>query len=158
MPLVKCRTLFNEEKYVPSETMIQRPSVYGFVVVERKLLVARAQHTKRYVLPGGGIHKGEPIHEALRREIREETGIEVEVSEFLHFETDFFYYDPLDMAIHGFLFYYRCLPLSTELQTVDYPAEEGLEMPLWVDISSLSADDFQTHGQITMSILNRLSA
>jgi len=156
MSLVKCRTLFNEEKYVPSESMIQRPSVYGFIIHNRQLLVAKAQYTQRYVLPGGGIEKGEAIHSALLREIREETSIEVEVKEFLHFETDFFYYDPLELAIHGFLFFYRCTPLSIELITPEYPSDEGLELPLWVSIDNLSAEAFQTHGDLTMTLLTRL--
>jgi 8-oxo-dGTP pyrophosphatase MutT (NUDIX family) len=156
MALVKCRTLFNKEKYIPSELMIQRPSVYGFVIHDRKLLIAKATHTQRYVLPGGGIEKGEAIDLALMREIKEETGIEVEVGDFLHFETDFFYYDPLDLAIHGFMFFYHCIPLTTELKIPDYPPEEGLEMPMWVDTADLRADHFQSHGEMTMKLLMRL--
>lgn len=157
MPLVKCRTLFNQEKLVPADSMIQRPSVYGLIVHNRQLLVAKAQHTQRYVLPGGGIDKGESIEDALKREIREETGIEVQVGAFLHFQTDFFYYDPMELAIHGFMFYYHCIPLTTELITPDYPPDEGLEMPLWVDIASLQAESFQSHGDITMNLLLQLS-
>jgi 8-oxo-dGTP pyrophosphatase MutT (NUDIX family) len=156
MPLVKCRTLFNKVKWVPHETMIQRPSVYGLVIHNQQLLVAKAHDTQKYVLPGGGIEKGEAIHAALIREIREETGIEVEVEDFLHFETDFFYYDPLDLAIHGFLFFYRCFPRSIELNTPDYPPDEGLEMPLWVEIASLEEDAFQTHGETIMKMLSLL--
>ncbi len=158
MQRVKCRTLFNKEKYVDAASMLQRPSVYGFILNGAQLLVAQAQYTGKYVLPGGGIEKGEAIDMALRREVREETGISVEVGEFLHFETDFFYYDPLDLAIHGFLFYYRCAPLSTEINIPDYPADEGLEKPLWVDIAKLQQDDFQTHGNLTMTLLTRLLA
>ena len=158
MSLVKCRTLFNEEKYVPSESMIQRPSVYGFIIHKQQLLVAKAQYTKRYVLPGGGIEKGEAIDAALKREIREETGIGVEIKEFLHFETDFFYYDPLELAIHGFLFFYHCIPLSIELNPPDYPPDEGLELPMWVDIANLQTDKFQTHGETTMKLLVSLTS
>ncbi len=107
MTLVKCRTLFNETRFVPADSLIQRPSVYGIVLHERRVLVAQARSTRKYVLPGGGIEKGEPVEAALRREVWEETGVEVEVGEFLHFETDLFYYDPLDLALHGFLFFYR---------------------------------------------------
>ena len=156
MKRVKCRTLFNKEKYVDAETMIQRPSVYGLIVDDRKLLVVRALHTQRFVLPGGGIEKGEPIDIALLREVKEETGIAVEVGEILHFETDFFYYDPLDLVFHGFLFFYHCVPLSTEIVVPDYAPDEGLEMPLWVDISQLHKDAFQSHGEMTMTLLDRV--
>ncbi|MFN8527311.1 MAG: NUDIX domain-containing protein [Anaerolineae bacterium] len=152
---VKCRTLFNGEKIVEAETLIQRPSVYGIVIHDGKLLVVRAHYTQRYVLPGGGIEKGEPIHDALIREIREEAGIPVSVAEFLHFETDFFYYDPADLAIHGFLFFYRCEPLSTQVGDVHYEPDEGLDEPLWVDITSLSAGAFQGHGDLIMRLVHR---
>jgi 8-oxo-dGTP pyrophosphatase MutT (NUDIX family) len=156
MSLVKCRTLFNDSVLVPAESMIQRPSVYGLTIQDKKLLVAKAQYTKKYVLPGGGINPGEEIHAALIREVKEETGIDVEVEEFLHFETDFFYYDPLDLAIHGFLFYYRCKPLSTEIAVHDCPPEEGLEMALWVNTTNLKSSDFQTHGSLTLELISRL--
>lgn len=130
--------------------------MYGVVIHENKLLVVRAEHTKRLVLPGGGIEKGEAIDVALKREIVEETGIDVEVGAFLHFETDFFYYDPLDLAIHGFLFFYRCAPLTIDLVMPDYPPEEGLEMLLWVEIPTLNEQAFQTHGQTTMHLLAQL--
>lgn len=158
MSLVKCRTLFNEEKYVPAESMIQRPSVYGFVIHNRQLLVAKGQYTKRYVLPGGGINKGENIQSALMREIREETGIDVEVGKFLHFETDFFYYNPLELAMHGFLFFYHCKPRSFQLSDLGHEPDEGLEMPLWVDIADLQAEEFQSHGEMTMKILMELTS
>lgn len=156
MPLVKCRTLFNEEKYVPAESLLQRPSVYGLVIHDQQILVAKTSYTKRYVLPGGGVQKGEALDLALIREIREETGIVVQVGPFLHFETDLFYYDPLELAIHGFLFFYRCYPLSIELELPDYPPEEGLERPMWIKISSLQAEQFQSQGETIMRLVSGL--
>jgi 8-oxo-dGTP pyrophosphatase MutT (NUDIX family) len=151
--LIELRTLYNQTKLVPVETLVQRPAVYGIVRQNGKLLVALSEFTGLYVLPGGGIEKGEDIEAALMREIREETNIVVEVGEFLHFITDLFYYDPQDLAIHGFMFYYACKPLSIELITPDYPAIEGLIKPLWVDIDDLSAADFQAHGEIILGLV-----
>ena len=50
-----------------------------------KLLVAIKTFYPRgaYRLPTGGIHHGEPIHEALLRETKEETGLETAVRRFL---------------------------------------------------------------------------
>ena len=155
MTLVQCRTLFNETKYVPAETLILRASVYGIVLHEQKLLVGKARSTQKYVLPGGGIEKGEAVDAALKREVWEETGIVVEVREFLHYQTDFFYYDPFDMAFHSFMFFYRCQPITTVLNPPEYPPEEDLDFPLWADIEQLSADAFQGHGEMTMGLIQR---
>lgn len=157
MTLIKCRTLYNETKFVPADSLIQRPSVYGLILHQHQILVARTSHTQKLVLPGGGIHKGEETTTALKREVMEETGIDIEVDKFLHFETDFFYYDPLDLAIHGFLFFYRCTPLSTVLGKPDYPVEEDLDFPLWVDINTLNEDSFQSHGKMTLDLISRLT-
>lgn len=158
MPLVKCRTLFNETKFVPAETMIHRPSVYGIVLHEHRVLLGKAKTTHKYVIPGGGIEKGEAIEDALRREVWEETGLMVEVGEFLHFETDFFYYDPWEMAFHGFLFFYHCTPVTTELSRVEYPPEEDLELARWVDLADLNPDSFQAHGERTIRLIERCLA
>lgn len=155
MTLIKCRTLYNEEKLVPADTMVQRPSVYGIILHDAKILLAKTAHTSKYVLPGGGIHKGEDVQAALIREVKEETGIEVSGGEFLHFETDFFYYDPLDVAIHGFLFYYRCEPLTFEIPSLDLPSDEDLVSASWVEVHRLTGASFQTHGETTMDLLRR---
>src|SRR5689334_16958898 len=137
--LVQCHTLFNETKFVPAASLMQRPSVYGIVLHEQKVLVAKSRLTQKFMLPGGGIEKGEAIDAALKREMWEETCVQVEVDAFLDFTTDFFYYDPMDLAIHGFLFYYHCVPLTLELNPPEYPPEEDLELPLWSEVADLSA-------------------
>ena len=153
MDYVECRTLYNQTKLVPTKSLIQRPSVYGLVLNGDQLLLAKAQSTQKYVLPGGGIELGEQVEAALKREVWEETGITVEVGAFLHFHTDLFYYDPMELALQGFLFYYRCTPLTTTLNPPPYPPEEDIEQPLWVDVASLHADDFQAHGAVVMDLL-----
>jgi 8-oxo-dGTP pyrophosphatase MutT (NUDIX family) len=158
MKLIPCHTLYNETRWVPADSLIQRPSVYGLIVHDGQLLVAEASYTHKYVLPGGGIDPGETIEAALKREVAEETGLHIDVGPFLHFETDFFYFDPLDVAIHGFLFYYQAYTRDTALPTLEYPAEEGLDRPLWVDIRSLRPDAFQTHGPLTLDLIARITA
>jgi 8-oxo-dGTP pyrophosphatase MutT (NUDIX family) len=88
----------------------------------------------------------------------EETGIQVEVGAFLDFTTDFFYYDPLDLALHGFLFYYHCTPVTLALNPPEYPPEEDLEFPLWAEVVNLNAESFQGHGEMTMKLIERCLA
>ncbi|MFC1959904.1 NUDIX domain-containing protein [Chloroflexota bacterium] len=157
MQTVECRTLYNETKQVPVEDLEVRPSVYGLIIHEGQILLALATYSQKLVLPGGGIDKGEPILVALKREVWEETGLTVQVGQFLHFEEDFFYYDPLDMAIHGYLFYYHCQPLTFDLPSIEYPPEEGLDRPLWVDIATLEPASFQAHGATTLRLIQQLA-
>ena len=62
------------------------PSVGVLVVKDRRALLVQRGHEPsagRWTIPGGVIEVGESIHEAGRRELREECGIEVEVGRHL---------------------------------------------------------------------------
>ena len=155
MPLIECRTLFNQKKLIPLDKLVQRPSAYGIILSEGQILLAKATITQKYVLPGGGIEIGESNEVALRREVWEETGAEVEVARLLHFETDFFYYDPLDSAVHGFLVFYQCFVTKLAFSQPNYPPEEDLDMALWVDIADLKAEAFQSHGEIALRLIEQ---
>jgi len=74
--MIECTTLYGEKKLVPAESLLFRPSVYGFIEANGKILVMKMKSNGKYTLPGGGIEKGETILAALKREIKEEVGIE----------------------------------------------------------------------------------
>jgi len=66
----------------------QRPLVgVGAVIIENDevLLVKRAKEPKAnfWTIPGGLIELGETIHDALKREIREECQVEIELKEII---------------------------------------------------------------------------
>ncbi len=72
----------------PPRRYPERPVVgVGAVVCEagRVLLVERNQepHQGTWSLPGGVLELGEPLAEGLRREIREETGLEIRILELV---------------------------------------------------------------------------
>lgn len=55
--------------------------IYGIIEQNKKILLirkSRGPYTGLLDLPGGRPHHGEPLLEALRREIQEETGIETD--------------------------------------------------------------------------------
>lgn len=51
----------------------------GRILLARR---ARAPAQGLYTLPGGGVETGETLHQAVRREVREETALEIEIVGF----------------------------------------------------------------------------
>ncbi len=130
-----------------------RPSAYGIVIRDGKILLCKTRSTGKYVLPGGGVEVGETLEQALCREMMEECGIEVEVLKpFRHFQETFFFYEPLNQAWQCYLFVFVCKPLTHEL--VRYDLEDDSIEPTWVDPSSLKEEDFQIFGEEILTFLS----
>jgi len=85
-----------------------------------------------WVMPGGKIGLGEPIMEALKREVYEEVGIEVEVQELIDV---FEHLTPGEDNYHFVILYYRCRPLYCDIRHNE--AEVGAVA--WVERSELAA-------------------
>src|SRR5438105_3497655 len=56
-----------------------RIGVYAVILNEGGVLLAHRRDIDWWNLPGGGMEAGETVDEALCREVREETGLEVEI-------------------------------------------------------------------------------
>jgi len=158
MPAVECITLHGHKRMVREEGLVLRPAAYAIVVHDGKVLLLRLGATGKYHLPGGGVKTGERIRDTLKRELVEETGIEIEVGKLAHFEELFFCYDPSDTAYHGLHFYYICKPKTSRLLGDDQVDDESAEKPRWVDIQSLQAQDFQIHGDIILDLCRTVAA
>jgi 8-oxo-dGTP diphosphatase len=151
--MVQCRTLYGHTKLIPVEKLRFRPSAYAIAVHDNNILLVKMRSTGAYCLPGGGIHLGERIEDGLKREVKEETGVELIVQQLAHFRDDFFYYDPSNEAFHSFLFFYVCKPVTTDLISDDQVEDIEAEMPRWVEICTLKAEYFYNDGETIMSIL-----
>ena len=62
-----------------TETTRQRAAVV-ILSADRILLIHRFKHGREYyIIPGGGVEPGETVEQAALREIREETGLEIQL-------------------------------------------------------------------------------
>ncbi len=62
-----------------TSTHVFRIGVFAVIEDAGKVLLARRRDIGWWNLPGGGMEAGETVDDALRREIREEVGIEVHI-------------------------------------------------------------------------------
>lgn len=67
----------------PVDLAIFRVGVSALIFEEKKVLMGLRRDIGWWNLPGGGVDSGETVDEALRREVREETGLEVEVGKLV---------------------------------------------------------------------------
>jgi ADP-ribose pyrophosphatase YjhB (NUDIX family) len=56
------------------------PAVTAVITDDDRLLLIHRTDNDRWALPGGGVELGETVSDAVRREVKEETGIDVEVT------------------------------------------------------------------------------
>lgn len=86
--IISCRDIDGNIFEVPASELKFRPSVYGIIIQDNKVLLSK--QWDGYDFPGGGIELGETIEEALKREVWEETGLKVEKGQFVACEESFF--------------------------------------------------------------------
>src|SRR6266568_4306337 len=60
-----------------------RIGVYALIFNGESILLAHRRDIDWWNLPGGGMEAGETVDEAIIREVREETGLEVEVDQLV---------------------------------------------------------------------------
>jgi nucleoside triphosphatase len=104
---------------------------------EDKLFLMRSHKWRdMYVIPGGHIELGERMEEALRREILEETGLEIYDVQFLAYQ-EFIYDEAFWKRRHFIFFDYVCKTGSSEVTLNDEAqeyvwatVEEALQLPI----------------------------
>ncbi len=117
-----------------------RPGAYGLVFNEQgQILVVENTVNKRYEFPGGGVDIHEPFEAGLIREVWEETGLRVEIDEFILFDDEFFL-TPSGRHWHTIKCFYRCHVIHGEMRNTILE-EEPLENPQWIAPSILTKDN-----------------
>jgi 8-oxo-dGTP diphosphatase len=128
---------------VPSDELQWRPSAYGIVIKDNRVLLSK-QFGSKYDLPGGGIDLGEDLKAGVMREVKEETGIDVDNPQALGIENSFFHAAHASKnSYHSILVYYVCNYIGGELSTdgFDEYEKQYADMAEWIPVSSI--DDIE---------------
>lgn len=91
MTLITCIDSTGKTYTFEESVYVERPSVYGMLLLDDELLLVKDTWGKKWGLPGGGIDSGESEEEALVREFQEETKIEIQVKEKLFSDVSYFF-------------------------------------------------------------------
>jgi ADP-ribose pyrophosphatase YjhB (NUDIX family) len=127
-----------------------RVRVCGICIQEDKLLLVNLKNVTKggdlWCPPGGGMHFGESAPETLKREFREETGLEIEVGEML-FVNEF-----IGNSLHAVELFFEVKIISGKLQKGHDPE---LEEQVLAEVAFLSFADVQKYKSIELHNLFR---
>ena len=115
--------------------------VGAVVIDDDKLLVIKDRIWQKYKLPGGHIDDSENISNALKREVYEETGIEVEFESIISLG----HFSPAQFGESNLYVVCRATALSKEINIID---DEEIMDAKWIDIQEyLTCEDVHSYNK-----------
>lgn len=146
MKKIICIDRHGKKHEVPKDELIWRPSVYGIVIKDGKILLSK--QWDGYDFPGGGVGIPEATKDALVREVKEETGLDVTVGRLVACEDSFYQRLSDDTkksgSLHSILIYYLCKVTGGELSISGIAEDEKkyVSMPEWVPLDDIDRIKF----------------
>jgi len=120
---------------------------------EGKLLLVKTHKWKgNYTIPGGHVELGESLIEALKREILEETGLELIKSEFLCYQ-EFIYDECFHQKKHFIFFDFICHVKSGQVQ-LNNEAQDFV----WVDVKEAYSYPIDPYLKYSLDIIQDQAA
>lgn len=120
--------------------------VYGFIIHDGEILISEEYHYNTFMrkFPGGGMEEGEEPQNCLKRELKEELGLNLEVEERV-FSTP----QPVVSVFNNTLlvqciyFKVKVIPEMTQLYREEYllPSTNGEERFKWVKLKAFEKDE-----------------
>lgn len=141
MDMITCVDIYGNTHKTTKSSLQWRPAAYGIVIRDGKVLLLR-QFGGRYELPGGALELGEDHKRAVIREVKEETGIEVEEPIALGMEASFFKAaHSTNEAFHSLLLYFHCKFAGGEESSAawDEIERKTVESIEWISVEAIDS-------------------
>lgn len=155
MNSISCKNNFDQTVHLPKEKFSFRPSVYGVITDNGKVLLVKNRSNGKFWFPGGGVEIGEKLEEALKREIKEESNLEIEVKDFLLFKENLFTISLSTKLIMPSSFFFLCKPTSKFDGSYICDDLES-EAPQWISISDVKEKNLSDLREDLFDMLQRL--
>jgi ADP-ribose pyrophosphatase YjhB (NUDIX family) len=138
-----CRTPDEKKVEVDIEELSFRPSVYG-VVIENNNVLLVPQWGDGYDIPGGGVELGELLTDALVREVKEESGIDIKPIQPLHVSDDFFFHPIKKKPFQTPLIYFLCEKIGGRISDANFAEDEKeySKVAEWVPLNRIRSLKF----------------
>lgn len=133
----------NRKKYSVLKSKLRfRPSIYGIIIRGNSILLSK--QWDGYDFPGGGIEKGETQEEALKREIKEETGLDVKVGKLVDCFDSFFRPYFVKEFWHCHLIYFLCKNPKGKISKANFDEYEKryADLAEWIPLNKINKIKF----------------
>ena len=141
---VVCSDIAGKQYTIAVEQLSFRPAVYAVIIQDERILLSK--QWDGYDFPGGGINLGESNVDAVKREVFEETGLQVRVDRIVSVNNSFFKLPYAEKFVHSIHMYYACTVVGGELSTAHFDANEKkyAELAEWIPIAQFEQLKFYT--------------
>lgn len=109
------KDVFNNEYQTNLADLTQTLRTYAVIIRDDKLLLTK--QWDGYSLPGGGVDKGESLEQALERELKEETNLDVKAGTMFYDTFRLFQRNADSKPVQAFMFYFTAASVSGNIST-----------------------------------------
>lgn len=142
--MVICKDVFGNTYERNVDELTQTIRAYAVIIKDKKLLLTK--QWDGYSLPGGGVEKGEGLEEALARELKEETGLDVRPGKSFYNTFRLFQRNKDSKPVQAFMFYFDAESVSGEITNTAITESEKTYttgVAEWIDVASLGDITFR---------------